>query len=115
MQLFGSAITTAGPFQVRDDAVIQLQQMQLNADSLIASANLIPPSVTAQQMRRAIVAAGRKSAVENALATAPANIQNYWYTSDVFFRDDPLLIQTATFAGLTATQTDNFFRSAALL
>lgn len=85
------------------------------AAALNAQLAIVPSPVTAGQARRAIYAAGLRSAVEAAVAGADTATQQLWYDTDIVERDNPQIIALGAGLGLTSDQLDDLFRAAAVL
>lgn len=73
----------------------------------------IPSSVSPYQARRALNAAGLRSAVEAAVAAAPYEVQDAWEYALVVERNSPMIDALASSLGLTETQLDDLFIVAA--
>jgi hypothetical protein len=77
--------------------------------------NPVPTSVLPGQIRKALTAAGLRTAVEAAVAAAPQDVRDDWEYSLAVHRANPLLNQMATQLGMTSEQVDDLFRAAATL
>jgi hypothetical protein len=75
----------------------------------------IPQSVTPLQARKAIRAAGLKPQVDAALVAGGEEVQEAWDYAIEINRRDPLLLQIAAEAGLSAAELDQLFIAAAAL
>jgi len=75
----------------------------------------VPGEVTQWQIRRAINAAGLRSAVEAAVAAADQTTKDGWEFAGSVRRDNEVLTNMAAALGLTAAQIDALFRTAAAL
>ena len=80
----------------------------------------VPASVTRRQARQALVLAGKFDLVQAALdaipdATQRKLMQIEWDDSQVFERNRPSLVALGTAIGLSSSQIDDLFRTAATL
>jgi len=79
----------------------------------VAPPTPIPTSVAPYQARRALNAAGLRSAVEAAVAAASYDVQDAWEYALVVERSSPMIAALAASLGLTETQVDDLFIVAA--
>jgi hypothetical protein len=70
-------------------------------------------TVTPLQMRRALNAAGLRTAVEAAVAAASQDVRDAWEFATVIVRTDPLLTALAADLGKTEADLDALFAAAA--
>lgn len=75
----------------------------------------IPQSVTPLQARKAINAAGLRSSIEAAVAASGQDAQDAWEYATVIERNNSIIASMAAGLGLTSTQIDDLFRTAATL
>ena len=73
----------------------------------------VPASITNAQLKRQLATEGRLSAVKAVVAQADDLAQELWNGAANFLRNDPLLIQLATAAGMTSADIDATFTAAA--
>lgn len=73
----------------------------------------VPQSISRMQAKQALLAAGTLTAVEAAMASAPAAVQIYWADASHFHRDHPVLEQMAGALGMTSDDLDALFIAAA--
>lgn len=106
--------TTLFDADVDADAVMAARAVALNA-AAAAAALAVPSSITSVQARRAISAAGLRSAAEAAVGSAGGAVQKLWYEAETVDRYDATVIGMATAIGLSSDQLDDLFRTAARL
>jgi hypothetical protein len=75
----------------------------------------VPQQVTAVQARLALNAAGKRSAVEGAVAAASQDVKDYWEFCANLHRQHPVLLQMAQGLGWTSADLDALFTAAAAL
>lgn len=80
----------------------------------------VPHQVTKRQARQALLLAGLLDSVQPAIDALPditqrGLVQIEWDDSQVFERHRPALVSLATALGLSSTQLDDLFRTAASL
>jgi hypothetical protein len=73
----------------------------------------IPQSITNAQLKRQLDADGRLAAVKAVVAQAGGLGEELWNGAALFLRNDPLLIQLATAAGMSSADIDQTFIDAA--
>lgn len=73
----------------------------------------VPQVVTPLQARRAINAAGLRTAIEAAVAAADQNTKDAWEYATEIRRDNALIATMAAALNLTETDIDNLFIAAA--
>lgn len=67
------------------------------------------PTVTPWQIRKALNAAGLRTAVEAAVAAADQTTKDAWEFAQEFRRDNPLIAAVATTMGKTEQEIDDLF------
>ena len=73
----------------------------------------VPQVVTPLQARRAINAAGLRTAIEAAVAAADQDTKDAWEYATEIRRDNPIIAAMAASLNLTGEQIDDLFRAAA--
>lgn len=76
---------------------------------------VVPTSVTARQFRLALNQLSLRSAIDAAVAAADQNTKDTWEYSNVFERDNPMLLAMATALGKTTEEIDAVFILASTL
>ncbi len=73
----------------------------------------VPAEVRSGQLIKALHAAKKLEAVKAVVAAAGGLAADLWAHASIFDRDDPLIDQLGTAAGMTAEEIDDVFRAAA--
>jgi hypothetical protein len=73
----------------------------------------VPQKITSLQFRREVKARNKVTQLKNWLGTASEDVQLYFEFTDIIRTTDPEFMEFVSLLGLTPTQVENFFVSAA--
>jgi hypothetical protein len=106
---------TQGPATARGWQLVDGAAVPITVPVPAPEAPTVPEAVTPRQIRRALNAAGLRSAVEAAVAQASQDVRDDWEFALEVRRDHPELNAMATALGLTSEQLDALFIAAAAI
>lgn len=87
-----------------------LPQPSQSAIEQAAAQTPVPEWITPLQARRALTAAGMRSAVDNYVAALDQDSKDAWEYATIVHRDNAIIAAGAAALGLTTAQVDDLFR-----